>query len=70
MEKTASQIQKERIKELEAKADALIAKCDVATLTSINEKCYHSKTVYQDIGSCWTGKTAVHTKDNRSSAGC
>ena len=31
MEKTASQIQKERIKELEAKADALIAKCDVAT---------------------------------------
>ena len=40
MEKTASQIQKERIKELEAKADALIAKCDVATLTSINEKGY------------------------------
>ena len=40
MEKTASQIQKERIKELEAKADALITKCDVATLTSINEKGY------------------------------
>ena len=40
MEKTASQIQKERIKELESKADALIAKCDVATLTSINEKGY------------------------------
>lgn len=40
MEKTASQIQKERIKELEEKADALIAKCDVATLTSINEKGY------------------------------
>ena len=40
MEITASQIQKERIKELEAKADALIAKCDVATLTSINEKGY------------------------------
>ena len=40
MEKTASQIQKERIKELEEKADAMIAKCDVATLTSINEKGY------------------------------
>ena len=40
MEKTANQIQKERIKELECKADALIAKCDVATLTSINEKGY------------------------------
>ena len=40
MEKTASQIQKERIKELEDKANALIARCDVATLTSINEKGY------------------------------
>ena len=40
MEKTASQIQKERIKELEAKANVLIVKCDVATLTSINEKGY------------------------------
>ena len=40
MENTARQIQKERIKELEAKADALITKCNVATLTSINEKGY------------------------------
>lgn len=40
MEKTASQIQKERIKELEAKADALVARCTVATLTSLNEKGY------------------------------
>lgn len=40
MEKTASQIQKERIIELENKANALIEKCDVATLTSINEKGY------------------------------
>lgn len=40
MEKTASQIQKERIKELEDKANALIEKCDVATLTSVNEKGY------------------------------
>ncbi len=40
MEKTASQIQKERIRELESKANALIKKCDVATLTSINEKGY------------------------------
>lgn len=38
--KTASQIQKERIKELEDKANALLKKCDVATLTSINEKEY------------------------------
>ena len=40
MEKTASEIQKERIKELEEKANALIAKCGTATLTSINEKGY------------------------------
>lgn len=40
MEKTASQIQKERTKELEDKACELIKKCDVATLTSINEKGY------------------------------
>ena len=40
MEKTASQIQKERTKELENKANALLKKCDVATLTSINEKGY------------------------------
>lgn len=38
--KTASQIQKERIRELEDKAIQLIKKCDVATLTSINEKGY------------------------------
>lgn len=40
MEKTASQIQKERTIELENKANALLKKCDVATLTSINEKGY------------------------------
>jgi len=40
MEKTASQIQKERTKELEDKANALLLKCDTATLTSINEKGY------------------------------
>ena len=40
MEKTASEIQKERIKELEEKANALIEKCGTATLTSINEKGY------------------------------
>lgn len=40
MEKTASQIQKERTKELEDKACELIKKCNVATLTSINEKGY------------------------------
>lgn len=38
--KTASQIQKERIRELEDKAIQLIKKCDVATLTSITEKGY------------------------------
>lgn len=40
MEKTASHIQKERIKELEDKAIQLIKKCNTATLTSINEKGY------------------------------
>lgn len=38
MEKTANEIQKERIKEIEEKANKLIKKCEVATLTSINEK--------------------------------
>lgn len=38
--KTASQIQKERIRELEDNAIQLIKKCNVATLTSINEKGY------------------------------
>ena len=40
MEKTAGQIQKERIRELEEKANMLLEKCKVATLTSINEKGY------------------------------
>ena len=40
MEKTASEIQKERRKELEEKAIMLIKKCDIATLTSINENGY------------------------------
>lgn len=40
MEKTASEIQKERTKELEEKANVLIDKCKVAALTSINEKGY------------------------------
>ena len=40
MNKTASQIQKERREELEGKANELISKCNVATLTSINEKGY------------------------------
>lgn len=40
MEKTANDIQKERTKELEDKADQLIKKCDTAALTSINEKGY------------------------------
>ena len=38
--KTASEIQKERTKELEEKANALIRKCNTATLTSINGKGY------------------------------
>lgn len=40
MEKTAYEIQKERRRELENKANELIKKCAVATLTSINEKGY------------------------------
>lgn len=40
MEKKASDIQKERIKELEDKANLLLGKCDVLTLASINEKGY------------------------------
>ena len=40
MKKTASQIQKERIIEIENKANELIKRCSVATLTSINENGY------------------------------
>lgn len=40
MKKTASEIQKERIQEIEQKATALIEKCSVAALTSITEKGY------------------------------
>lgn len=40
MKKTASEIQKERTRELEEKANALIEKCKVVALTSINEKGY------------------------------
>ena len=38
--KTANEIQKERTRELEEKAAELLAKCDVLTLTSINENGY------------------------------
>ena len=40
MPKTASEIQKERIKELEQKADELVSRCELATLTSVNENGY------------------------------
>lgn len=40
MAKTANEIQKERIREIEDKATKLLEKCDVVTLTSINENGY------------------------------
>lgn len=40
MEKTANEIQKERTKELEQKANILLEKCDILTLASINENGY------------------------------
>ncbi len=40
MAQTASEIQKERIKEIEEKATQLLEKCDVVTLASINENGY------------------------------
>jgi len=40
MEKSASEIQKERIKEIEEKANQLLEKCSVVTLASINENGY------------------------------
>lgn len=40
MEKTANQIQKERTRELEEKADALLEKCSNMTLASVNENGY------------------------------
>lgn len=38
--KTAGEIQKERIREIEAKAALLLEKCDVITLASVNENGY------------------------------
>jgi len=40
MVKKASEIQKERIKEIEEKASKLLEKCSVVTLASVNEKGY------------------------------
>jgi len=40
MEKTANDIQKERIREIEDKAAQLLDKCEVVTLASINENGY------------------------------
>jgi general stress protein 26 len=40
MEKTANEIQKERIKEIEEKASMLLEKCSVVTLASVNGKGY------------------------------
>ena len=70
MEKTANQIQKERILELENKANALIQKCDVATLTSINERGYPRTCVlsiakadgFRDIFFVTSKRSAVHGK--------
>ena len=72
MEKTASQIQKERIKELKDKADVLIARCDVATLTSINEKGYPRTCVlsiakadsFSDIYFVTSKRSAINGKAN------
>lgn len=52
MEKTANQIQKERILELELKANELINKCKVATLTSINENGYPRTCVLSIAKAC------------------
>lgn len=40
MEKTANEIQKERIKEIEEKASQLLEKCETVTFASINENGY------------------------------
>ena len=40
MKKKASEIQKERIRDIEGKAEELLNSCEVVTLTSVNEKGY------------------------------
>ncbi len=40
MEQKASDIQKQRIKEIEMKADELVKKCEVMFVSSVNEKGY------------------------------
>lgn len=40
MEQNASDIQKQRIKEIETKADELVSKCEIMFVSSVNEKGY------------------------------
>lgn len=40
MERKASEVQKERIREIEEKANLLLAQCEVMTLASVNEQGY------------------------------
>lgn len=49
--KTANEIQKERIKEIELKATELLQKCSTITLTSINEEGYPRTCIVSKLGS-------------------
>lgn len=40
MEQKASDVQKQRIKEIETKADELVRKCEIMFVSSVNEKGY------------------------------
>lgn len=50
MPKTAHEIQKERIREIEEKAVQLLEKCDVVTLSSVNENGYPRACVVTKLG--------------------
>jgi len=50
MDKTANEIQKERIREIEEKAAQLLEKCDVVTLASVNENGYPRICVVTKLG--------------------
>lgn len=69
MEKTADEIQKDRIKEIEEKASALLNKCSVVTLASINEKGYPRICAMTSKRSHLNGK-ATHFENNKKASVC
>lgn len=55
MELKASEVQKQRIQEIEAEADALVRSCSIMFVSSVNEKGYPRTCIYieRKVRSVW-----------------